>query len=350
MPIKLCRFVTPNIFDQFGNLTLGEKEISKFISDYGLLPKKGRDTFINKVVQDLMTNNYSTQNYSNLMRNYFNNNLFLSSTILGVYLDPDKVHTGIVDSTDKITRLNNSINNIIGGEEPIKSEDRFGLSEITFIPPVDIVDCYVLGNNYRHPDREKYPSSGYAKNPVFIAKSRYAIIGSRNPILIPNLERNNMIVPECELAVYVNGPISGPLPKDKVKQLIKERKIGLTIGNDITAVLGDRTPLDIGRVKSYPTFAPTGPYLELEFNLDRVPEREFSLMVSDRKVTGKASNFAFDIAQTISYFVESFGRIDGPTLICMGTTPENYNSLAIKSGDVIRCTVEGLGEQVNPVR
>lgn len=106
--------------------------------------------------------------------------------------------------------------------------------------------------------------------------------------------------------------------------------------------------------KCCPTFGPLGPYLVTPDEVPNPQNLNLWLEVNGERVQNSSTrNMIFSIAQLISY-ISRFLILEPGDLITTGTPPGVGLGMKpqrfLKTGDVMRLSVEGLGEQTQTAR
>jgi acylpyruvate hydrolase len=201
-----------------------------------------------------------------------------------------------------------------------------------------------VGLNYADHAREggKEPPSA----PIFFLKSSNAVIGPRDPILLPpNSEKVDY---EAEFAVVLGKP-----GRRISEANAYEHIAGYMILNDVSArdmQFGDNQWF---RGKSCDTFAPTGPWIVTR---DEVPDPHtlaISLTLNGQTMQdSNTSNLIFPVPFLVSYLSQSLSWEAGD-LISTGTPPgvgvHRNPPVFLKGGDEVSITVERLGTLTNAV-
>jgi 2-keto-4-pentenoate hydratase/2-oxohepta-3-ene-1,7-dioic acid hydratase in catechol pathway len=119
--------------------------------------------------------------------------------------------------------------------------------------------------------------------------------------------------------------------------------LGYSIANDVTARDLQRRDGQWTRGKGFDTFCPIGPWIETEFN-------PFDAIISTHvngqmRQMGSTRDMIFSIYQLIA-FISSIMTLDPGDTILTGT-PAGVGPLM--NGDVVKVSIEGIGELLNPV-
>ena len=233
-------------------------------------------------------------------------------------------------------------------EQIIEKSDQPLLHEknLTYLAPASpLSKILCVGLNYKlHVDEtlERITGAEYPKYPILFSKFNNALNHHNGTVsLSPNATNYDY---EAELVV-VMGKGGMNIPKDKVNEYI----FGYTCGNDITARdAQNKTPQWlIG--KSFPGFAPLGPWIVTADELD--PGK---LNISCRRngqvvQNSNTDKMIFDICTLVSY-ASQYIRLEPGDLIFTGTpdgvitgkNPDQQDWL--KPGDELTVSIEQIGE------
>ena len=223
----------------------------------------------------------------------------------------------------------------------------FGLSQARLMAPVGRPGKVIcLGLNYRDHAREsKMPAPS---EPVIFSKASSSVIGPGEPIVLPEASRE--VDYEVELA-FVIGRRAKLVRAAEAMGCVA----GYTVLNDVSA--RDYQHGKPGKqwflAKSFDTFCPTGPWI---VTADEVPDpHDLKLSCEVSGQTLQASSTAqmlFRIPVIIEYLARVFTLEPGdvvatgtPSGVGFARVPPRF----LQKGDVVRCTVEGIGTLENPV-
>lgn len=217
------------------------------------------------------------------------------------------------------------------------------LGSLDFAPLVPVPEKIIcVGLNYR--DHAAEAGHAIPEYPMLFAKYSRSLIGANDPIVMPAVSES--VDWEVELGVVI-----GRDARDVGAQEAREAIAGYTIFNDIS--MRDwqfRTPQYL-QGKTFEASTPVGPYLVTLDEFADPDQLDLSSAVDD--VVMQSSNtrqLIFSVTDIVSY-VSSFITLVPGDLIATGTpsgvgvarTPPIF----LRDGNVIRCTVAGLGEQCN---
>ncbi len=213
-------------------------------------------------------------------------------------------------------------------------------------PPItDPSKIIAIGLNYRDHALEQGKEPPPA--PLLFAKAPSSLIGPRDPIVLPIDEPQ--VDAEAELAVAI-----GTRARDVTEAAALDFVLGYTIMNDVSGRAAQYGDKQWFRGKSFDTFAPCGPWLvtadEYGDPIGRALEADWSDRAMQR---GNTRDLLFDIRALVAYVSRQMTLLPGD-LISTGTpagvgvfrTPPVF----LRSGDVVRIRLDGIGELQNPVQ
>lgn len=181
--------------------------------------------------------------------------------------------------------------------------------------------------------------------PRLFLKPPSAVIGPGEAIALPPGEIR--VDPEGELAIVIGRPIGhGASRRGGVEPRtaeVMQAVFGYTICNDVTVRTYQKTDGIFGRAKGFDTFCPIGPWIDTELD-----PHDLALQCAvngEVRARGRTSDLLYLIPELIA-FVADVMTLEPGDLITTGTPP---GVAPIAPGDVVTCSVEGLGDLVNPV-
>ena len=128
---------------------------------------------------------------------------------------------------------------------------------------------------------------------------------------------------------------------------------GYTVGNDVSARdLQHRTDGQWTRGKSLDTFCPLGPVIVTRDEIEDVQSLRLTTEINGESMQdGNTRDMIFQVAYLIHYCSQMF-TLEPADIIMTGTpagvgegrTPKRY----LQDGDVVRCSVAGIGTLENP--
>ena len=105
--------------------------------------------------------------------------------------------------------------------------------------------------------------------------------------------------------------------------------------------------------KSHDTFGPIGPYLATSDEIPNVNNLNLSLEVNGKRMqTGNTSKMIFNVNFIVSY-LSKFMSLQPGDIITTGTPPGvgmgRKPQVFLKSGDIMKLSIDNLGEQVSKI-
>ncbi|RYG73225.1 FAA hydrolase family protein [Lentibacillus lipolyticus] len=173
--------------------------------------------------------------------------------------------------------------------------------------------------------------------PVFFYKPVSSVIGSGEPIVMPNEIKEVKF--ESELAV-VMGKTASSIAEHEVTDYI----FGYTVANDVTApqYFHEDGHWMVG--KSFDTFTPLGPCIETEFDPDSASVEAY--LNGEKKQDGLTTNMIVSMRKMIAYLSGVMTLNPGDVIL----TGSPLGAEMMKDGDEITCNIAGIGELHNPVK
>jgi 2-keto-4-pentenoate hydratase/2-oxohepta-3-ene-1,7-dioic acid hydratase in catechol pathway len=198
-----------------------------------------------------------------------------------------------------------------------------------------------LGRNYLGHAQETGLS--VPDEPLIFAMAPSSIIGPGADIVYPPMVTR--LDPETELG-FVIGRRAKDIPEDRAMEYVA----GYTIVNDVTARDMQMRDVEEGkawfRTKSFDTFTPMGPHLVLVDEVKDPHDLQITLRVNGEvRQDSTTALCIFKIPQII-HNITTFMTLEPGDVIATGT-PEGIAPL--QRGDVLECTITGLGTLVNQV-
>jgi 2-keto-4-pentenoate hydratase/2-oxohepta-3-ene-1,7-dioic acid hydratase in catechol pathway len=216
-------------------------------------------------------------------------------------------------------------------------------------------NIFCVGKNYFEHARE-FAGSGFdssAKSggdipafPIYFSKVPESVIGPDAAVEMP--AASSAIDYEAELAVVIGKGGKGISKADALKHVW-----GYTIINDVTARdwQGRHSQWLLG--KSFDTFCPMGPWLVSADELDATNTRVRGYVNGELRQDASTTDLIFDIPTLIETLSAGITIYPGdviatgtPVGVGIGFKPPKY----LKSGDVLRVEIDGIGALSNPVR
>ena len=220
--------------------------------------------------------------------------------------------------------------------------------ELHYLPPASSASKLLcVGLNYKLHIEEAHKAitaAEYPKEPILFSKFNNALNAHKGAVtLSPNATNYDY---EAEL-VIVMGKGGMDIPKEEACDYI----FGYACGNDVSARDAQNKTAQWLIGKSFPGFAPVGPWIVTADELD-----PYHLAIECRRggKTVQSSNtehMIFDVATIVSYASRYIGLEAGdliftgtPHGVIVGMAPDKQDWL--KAGDEITVSIEGIGDLV----
>lgn len=198
-----------------------------------------------------------------------------------------------------------------------------------------------LGRNYQaHADETGFSPPD---EPLFFAKAPSSIVGPGAGIVYPATV--NRLDPEIELGVVI-GSRAKDVPEDKAMDYVA----GYTIVNDVTARemqfrdIEEHKPWF--RAKSFDTFTPVGPYLVLKDEIPDPHDLRITLRVNGQVRQDAPTAYCIFTVPHIVHYISTFMTLEPGDLVATGTPG---GIAPMERGDLVECTITGLGTLANRV-
>jgi 2-keto-4-pentenoate hydratase/2-oxohepta-3-ene-1,7-dioic acid hydratase in catechol pathway len=244
---------------------------------------------------------------------------------------------------------------------PLQSEATLSLDEVQLLAPVERPGKIIcLAGNYREHITESgfvVPETNDVITQQLFLKPSSALVGNNDEILIG---KNNVRVGwETELAVVI-GKIGRNIPVESALEYV----FGYTIMNDVSerglnSNIENRRQREMDRFldwlagKWFDTFAPCGPWIVTEEEIDHPHDLEIKLTINDElRQHGNTSDMIFRIPEQIAY-ASSIMTLEPGDIISTGTPAgagTGGASTSLQDGDVLVCEIEQIGSLKNTVR
>ncbi len=223
-----------------------------------------------------------------------------------------------------------------------------------FPQPTHTIMC--VGKNYREHAAEFHDSgfdstagaSAVPDEPIVFVKHPSSVVASGTAIESGN-DPTQTVDYEGELGVVI-GDVARRVSRADAMQHV----YGFTIANDVTSrtLQSKHKQWFIG--KSVDTFCPMGPYLVTADEVRDVRELRLQTFVNgELRQNATVADLIFDIPTLIAAISATTTLVPGdiiltgtPAGVGIGFAPPKF----LVPGDVVRITIDGLGELTNPVR
>ncbi len=246
--------------------------------------------------------------------------------------------------------LHESVRDAVAGAGAWPSDVAFSLADVTLRAPLRPGKIVGVGLNYVEHVEESSRTLDTAKErptrPVLFRKPGTAVVGPGEPIQ-HNGAMTQQLDWECELAV-VMGQVARNVPEAQALDYV----FGYSIVNDISA----RDQRRSGQwffSKGQDSYAPFGPMIVTTDEITDPHTLRLSLTVNgDQRQDGNSRHMLFKIPVLIAD-ITSGVTLEPGDVIATGS-PQGVGAAMdpptfLQPGDVVACTIEGIGTLENPV-
>ena len=259
---------------------------------------------------------------------------------------------GIIDQDGKIRDLSKHISDINGNtisSDGLKKISAIDLSSLPTVPDNTRLGACVgsvgkflcIGLNYS--DHAAESGLPVPSEPILFSKATSAIVGPNDNVEIP---RNSSETDwEVELGIII-GKKAKYIDENSAQDYIA----GYCVINDVSErAFQIKREGQWTKGKSCDTFGPTGPYLVTKDEVSDVQNLTMFLDVNGKRMQDGSTNTMIFSVNHIVYYLSQFMSLHPGDIIATGTPPGvgmgMKPSLYLKSGDVMKLGIEGLGEQ-----
>jgi 2-keto-4-pentenoate hydratase/2-oxohepta-3-ene-1,7-dioic acid hydratase in catechol pathway len=269
---------------------------------------------------------------------------------------PGAEKPGLVDAQGAIRDLSGHVKDITGDTLSPASLDKLRKLDPATLPaapkgvrlgsPVGNVGNFIaVGLNYI--DHAKETGSPIPKEPVLFNKLPNCIVGPNDDVMIP--KGSTKLDYEVEIAFVIGTRARYVDEKNALAHIA-----GYCICNDVSerAFQSERGGQWM-KGKSAETFGPLGPWLVTTDEIKNVQNLTMSLDVNgQRRQTGNTETMIFSIAHALHY-ISQFMVLEPGDVVTTGTPPGVALGMKppvwLKAGDVMKLSIQGLGEQQSKI-
>lgn len=208
------------------------------------------------------------------------------------------------------------------------------LTDVRLLPPILSGKIIGIGKNYA--DHAKEMGGEVPAEPVCFLKPSTSLVGSGDAIKLP--WQSEHVEHEVELAV-----VMGRVAKDVALEDALDYVFGYTVANDVSARDLQKRDGQWTRAKGFDTFLPMGPWIATHVNPAELPLG--TKVNDDVRQNGNTADLVRGVAELVSWCSEVMTLLPGD--IILTGTPAGVSP--IRTGDVVTCWIDGIGELVNPV-
>ena len=268
----------------------------------------------------------------------------------------NKEKPAVLDKNGKIRDISSLINDLNPNNinfTNLEKLKKINLESLPEIPSSErIGSCIVnpgkfvaIGLNYS--DHAAETGAKIPTEPIVFMKATSCIVGPNDNVVIPkNSKKTDW---EVEIALVV-----GKETKYIKEEDAQDHIFGYCLVNDVS-----EREFQIEKLgqwvkgKSADTFGPIGPYLVTKDEIPNVQDLNLSLDVNGKRMqTGNTKKMIFNINYILSY-LSNFMSLQAGDIVTTGTPPGVGMGMKpqafLKSGDVMKLTVDHLGEQKQTV-
>jgi 2-keto-4-pentenoate hydratase/2-oxohepta-3-ene-1,7-dioic acid hydratase in catechol pathway len=217
---------------------------------------------------------------------------------------------------------------------------RFGLTsevapleQVRLLAPILPSKVLCVGRNYA--DHAAEMGGEVPEEPLIFSKPSTAVIGPGDEIHLPRLSRE--VQHEAELAVVISRVTRRVSAGDALDSVL-----GYTCGNDVTARDLQRRDGQWTRAKGFDTFCPLGPWIETEWDPNRVHAVRCRVN-GELRQDGHTGQLVFSVGELIAYVSAFLTLLPGDVLLT--GTPAGVGPL--HDGDTVEVEVDGIGTLTN---
>jgi 2,4-diketo-3-deoxy-L-fuconate hydrolase len=272
------------------------------------------------------------------------------------YGKPGYEKPGMIDQEGKLRDLSKVVDNIGPNElsprglkmlsrvKPdslplVNGAPRFG------VPYVGIGKFVAIGLNYS--DHAKEAGLPIPAEPIVFMKATTCISGPNDDVIQP---RNSTKLDwEIELGIVIGTQARYVTEAEALSHVA-----GYAIVNDVSERAFQMATSQWDKGKGFDTAGPIGPWLVTTDEIRDPQNLDMALEVNGKRMqTGNTKTMIFSCAKIISHVSQYMTLLPGD-IICTGTPPGvglgiKPNPVFLKPGDVMRLTIQGLGEQKQKV-
>ena len=268
----------------------------------------------------------------------------------------NKEKPAVLDKNGKIRDISSHINDLNPKNISFTNLEKLKKINLESLPEIPsserIGSCIAnpgkfVGIGLNYSDHAAETGAKIPTEPIVFMKATSCIVGPNDNIVIPkNSKKTDW---EVEIAFVV-----GKEAKYIKEEDAQDHIFGYCLVNDVS-----EREFQIEKLgqwvkgKSADTFGPIGPYLVTKDEIPDVQNLNLSLDVNGKRMqTGNTNNMIFNINYILSY-LSNFMSLQAGDIVTTGTPPGVGMGMKpqvfLKSGDVMKLTVDHLGEQKQTV-
>jgi 2-keto-4-pentenoate hydratase/2-oxohepta-3-ene-1,7-dioic acid hydratase in catechol pathway len=273
------------------------------------------------------------------------------------YGQPGREKPGIIDAEGRIRDLSGVVPDIAGATLSARGLNKIRRTKIDSLPKVRagvrlgpcvayVGNFIAIGLNYS--DHAAEAGMPVPKEPIIFNKAPSCICGPNDDTMYPKDAKK--LDYEIELGVVIG---------ERARYLSKREAMDVVAGYCISNDVSERE-FQIERAgqwtkgKGCETFGPLGPWLVTKDEIDDPQNLDMHLTVNgETRQQGNTRTMVFGVAHLV-WYCSQFFVLEPGDVIATGTPPGVGLGIKpepkfLKAGDVVRLTIEGLGEQQQKV-
>lgn len=235
---------------------------------------------------------------------------------------------------------------VSGAASAAATGERVAIESADFAPLIPRPWKFIcVGLNYKSHILEG--SNEFPAHPTFFSKFPEALIGARDPIVLPHV--SNMVDWEGELGVVI-----GKAVRYADATIARDAIAGYTVVNDVSMRDWQRRTLQWLQGKTFEQSSPVGPYLvtvdELNVTDEGVDQRMTCSVDGQVMQDAPTGDLLFGPIELVRYASQIVTLKPGDVIstgTCGGVGAARNPPVFLRPGQVVTTTVEGVGELVN---
>ena len=268
----------------------------------------------------------------------------------------NKEKSAVLDKNGKIRDISSYINDLNPQNISFTNLEKLRNINLESLPEIPsserIGSCIAnpgkfVGIGLNYSDHAAETGAKIPTEPIVFMKATSCIVGPNDDVVIPkNSKKTDW---EVEIAFVIGKETKYIKEEDAPKHIF-----GYCLVNDVS-----EREFQIEKLgqwvkgKSADTFGPIGPYLVTKDEIPDVQDLNLSLDVNGKRMQiGNTNNMIFNINYILSY-LSNFMSLQAGDIITTGTPPGVGMGMKpqvfLKSGDVMKLTIDHLGEQKQTV-
>ena len=272
------------------------------------------------------------------------------------YGKPGYEKPGIIDQDGKLRDLSKVVDNIGPNELSPRGLKRLGKLKPDSLPLVNgnprygvpyvgIGKFVAIGLNYS--DHAKEAGMPIPAEPIVFMKATTCISGPNDDVIQP--KNSTKLDWEIELGIVIGTQAKYVSEADALSHVA-----GYAIVNDVSERAFQMATGQWDKGKGFDTAGPIGPWLVTTDEIRDPQNLDMALDVNGKRMqTGNTRTMIFNCAKIISHVSQYMTLLPGD-IICTGTPPGvglgiKPNPVFLKPGDVMKLTIQGLGQQSQKV-